>query len=246
MEEQNSGVIQSAPPVDAGVQTPIVQPVVEGQVASPGQVSEQPRIDPVAEANKAAEGQLQALLAEKERRKQAERQVDYYRNLAEAQGQRQGPQSPSYDPDDLASFSSVEQIVNSKVADIQKSMRQQQIDAYESQAKSKYSDFEQVIALAVDISHEPGMEGLGQAIMSAPNPAEFAYRIGKTHPQYSSIVTQKATATIADKISQNMNSAPTLTSAGGGSVFDNGSDKWKTASKEDIERKIHEIKFGRV
>lgn len=244
MSDENLGVIQSGTPTDGGASTPSEVPAEGGQVTSPEQSQQSaPQVDPVQARNAEAEGQLKALLAEREKRQLAERQADFYRQQVEAQ-QYQTPQA-KYDPEDLASFGSVEQIVKSEVAKIQKQYESMRLESLEVQARGKYNDFDHVLALAVEIANEPGNEGIGPAIMASKNPAETAYRIGLTHPRYSSTATQKAANSAVERIANNLNTAPTLSSVNGGTVRDPGANKWLHASKDELERRIQEIKFGR-
>ena len=190
------------------------------------------------------QGQLAALEAERERRQRAEQEADFYKNLA-LESQKNAykqPEQEAYNPDDLADYKNVNHLVDKKFEQVQSQLRQQEIRHQEEAAKRKYTDFDQMIAFAADLSKKN--PGLAKAIMAADDVADAAYWIGKSHPSNAQNLNKVATQQITKKISENLNRPATLTNAAGASVKQ-AADHWQNASSEDLEKRIHDIKFGR-
>ena len=189
------------------------------------------------------QGQLAALEAERERRQRAEQEADFYKNLAlESQKVAKQPEREEYNPDDLADYRNVNHLVDKKFEQVQGQLRQQEIRHQEEAAKRKYPDFDQMISFAAELSKKN--PGLAKAIMASDDVADAAYWIGKSHPSNVQNLSKVATQQITRKISENLNRPATLTNAAGSSVRQ-AADHWAYASSEDLEKRIHDIKFGK-
>jgi len=207
---------------------PIDEPIVQ---PDPNSRQEGVQKDP-------SDGQLKALIAEREKRQKAEQEREFFRQLALQQQSTQ--QQDAYDPDDIPTYDAVNHMLDEKVRRINQDIRSQQILQMELQAKSKYSDWEDVVVLAKDLAMQN--EGLGEAIMRSSNPAETAYLLGKTHPQYAEKQNQRVTQQVADKINNNLNRPPTLSSMGGGAANREDGSHYLNMSKADLEAEIRRVK----
>lgn len=220
--------------------SPVAEIVEPSHVEEPTQVEPQTP-EPELVQDPASQGQLSALVAEREKRQTVEKEREFYKQMALGQGQQQQPpqNEPQYDPEDLTTYDAVNQMVDNKINGVQEQIRSSQIMQMEQQAKAQYPDWESVIILAEEMARS--QPGLGQAILAAENPAETAYMIGKTHTRYSQIQNQRVTSEVADKINSNLNKTPTLSNVGSGQVPDQG-ERWKTATSTDLEAEIARVK----
>lgn len=236
---ENTGVTQeSMPPIEQPGEVSQIE-TEPGEVQQPQEPIQQEPVQQTQEPDPASQGQLSALVAEREKRQNAEREREFYRQMAMENQQPVQQREPEYDPEDLPTYDAVNQLVDDRVGKIQDQMRSQQLIQMEAQAKTKYPDWESVVLLAEEMSRSN--PGLGDAILNSANPAETAYLMGKTHDKYSQIQNQRVTSEVADKITTNLNTAPTLSNVGSGHVPDQG-ERWKTATSTDLEAEIARIK----
>lgn len=152
------------------------------------------------------EDELQKLLEEKERTIRLLQ--DSY---VKSQTQEQRQPEPEYDPEDLPTYRDVKNLVGKET----EALRQQYRSNYVSQrveiARSKYSDYDQVIDLGKQIIGN-NQQLADTIINTMEDPAEFVYNLGKTHSGYRPPVDNKG---VGDKIRNNLNRPNTLNQTSG-------------------------------
>jgi len=231
--EENTGVITESPSVEEEV----VEDVPQEEV---GVVDEQTAEEPANE---------QAVLTELQRvREELNRQrerSEFFERMAFSQQPQQKVQQElekQYDPEDLTTYGAVEEMVNRRLQGLEANYRQQYLNTLESAARQKYSDYDSVLGTytAELIKGNPGKgiapdPGVLNAIMHSSNPAELAYRIGMTHPDFSAGKVAQGVKKVSQKIEKNLNSPGTLSNVSKTAKKD-GSDYWDSASEEEFQK----------
>jgi len=231
MFEDTSGdkLTPSVPPADR------LTTAVEGQLSEPRHILE-PQSQPQQKSEQ--DGQLQALFAERKERQKLEAERDFLKQMI---SQPAKPQEPEYDPEELVTHANVANLLDKRFTHIEQKFRQNEIYQMEVAARQKYPDFDEVFLLTEEIAKNT--PGLGSTILNAPNPAEVAYALGKSHPSYLQKQISKSTSQVADKINSNLNTPPTLGSMSGSGVKDNVKN-WSNAPAMEVEAEIRKILMG--
>lgn len=153
---------------------------------------------------------------------------------------RQPQEEPEqdYDYDDIPTYEKVESIVDKKTQDFNNAIRQMRIDTKVREARSKYDDYDNVVTLGQQVVGNN--KRLAEAILEMDDPAEFVYNLGKSHPQYKP---SGKNGSVVDKVKRNLNKPNTLNQATGGNPSTKKS--FKDMSKEELEREIRKVRFGR-
>ena len=165
-----------------------------------------------------------ALVTEKEAKEQAERKADLLEQMLSNQN-RPVPEKPP-DPtesdeflDDWATNRSVKQMLDTERAKDSQDRKQRDGIAQEMRARETHPDWDTVVMkYAKELFNKPENAGLYESVMNSPNPAELAYSLGKTHPDYLQVITEETSKQVAGKINENLQKPPTLASMGGGNV----------------------------
>jgi hypothetical protein len=169
---------------------------------------------------------------------------DYLERLAFNQ-QPQAVNEPEYDPKDLVDFETAESLVDRKMDKrlqaIEQGYVQQRIQTMEAAARQKYSDYDSTLATftaeLIKGNPEKGIQpdlGLFNAINSSSNPAELAYRIGMTHPDFNKSRIADGARNISQKIEKNLSQPGTLSNAPR-QVQRDSADYWLNAKPEEFE-----------
>jgi hypothetical protein len=179
------------------------------------------------------------VVALREQNDMLRRQIELMQ-YTQAQGQQQEQdQYPQYDPDDLPTNRQVEEILNQKLQGIEKTSQERVREMQVQMAQQKYTDYDQVLKLADEVVGNN--QELKNAIFASDNPAEVAYRMGQTHPNYLKMSQQKARADVTGKVKNNFNRPNTLSQAGGGKP--STQKDFSSMSKDEFEKEIHRIKM---
>lgn len=213
---------------------------------------EQPSAPPAETKTDAVPGQQQeekqvpltALEDERRKRQSLEREAENLRRRTELLEQAAAQQQqPKYDPEDIPSFKDVDALLSAKIDQVRQETRQEKISRQVEVAKQKYSDWDEVYQLALQMAE--GNPGMADVIMNSTNPAMTAYDYGRLHPSYSEKIKTKVTQELADKINGNLNSQKTLTDAGGGGTPAPEKNWRMLAGSKELRDRINEVKFGR-
>ena len=178
------------------------------------------------------------VVALREQNEMLRRQVEL---LQYGQQQDNQPQQQALydDPEDLPTNRQVEDMVNQRFQSVQEQQKQQTTNFQVQMARQNYSDYDEVIRLADQVVGNN--EGLKNAILASQNPAETAYNLGKSHPDYLKMSQQKARADVAGKVKNNFNRPNTLSQAGGGKP--STQKDFNSMSRTEIEEEIHRVKM---
>ncbi len=229
--------------LETGVNTAVPPTPTELVEPEPTEPTEPEPTEPIAAQEPGAtevDGLTAGIQDERGKRQEAERQANFYRDLAMSNVQDQQPQEQSLSDDDLLDARSVEKFIDQKTGAIQQQVRQQMITQQEQSQRLAHSDYDTMVDnYAKDIlSKNPAMY---DALQNAVNPAEFAYQLAQSHPEYiqNKINSEKTKVTqnVTETINQNLNIPPTLGAVGGNSVQEIAKD-WASASDADVEAEI--------
>ena len=150
------------------------------------------------------------------RNDELQRQMDFMRAMS-VQTKSPEKQAPAYQEDEYVPYGATEQLVDQKLGAIRESLRAQEVAMFEKQAEKDYPDFKNVVDKYTRDLITQGKASY-DAIMAAQNPAEFAYLIGTTHPDYRKSQEERIRAevakTVAGKINENLNTQKTITKVG--------------------------------
>ena len=156
-------------------------------------------------------------------------------------------QAPEYDPEDLATNATVEEMVEKRVKAIEQKAAQDKVTSYESAARSTYTDYDDV---AIKLTSElirgnpakgiPPNRGLADALVASvnrgENASELAYSFGKTHPEYSNNAVADGVKNLTSKIEKNLNTPQTLSNATRSQPEKIDENYWNNQSKADFEK----------
>ena len=221
---EQTGAVATPPVADQGQQG-------EGQVQQPEVASQEVKTVPL-EAFETVRREAQEHKAELERqRMRAE--------ILEHAAQQQQKQAPAWDPEDVPLNKDVARMVQEQVGPVQEQVRQDRLAIQEQQARMKYTDFDQVSELGIEMVKQ--IPGMADIVLNTPNPAEIVYNYGKTHPSYSKMQQQAATHKVTQAINQNLNQPRTLSEAGGGGAPSIQTDWRDKAGSAEMADKIAKV-----
>lgn len=250
MSDQLSGVSTEG-------MSPVSEPVQPVQSSEPNQQNvSQPVIDnnvPAGIDDNTREGFISAVQAEREKARIEAQKAEFYKQQYEESIRQQAyappvqqQTAPKYNPDEIPDIRTVEQILEDKMNVIlqqnQQTQRQAWISAKESEARQKYSDYDDVVQKAMEMAEflDPGYKA---AILNSNNPAEMAYFIGKQHPDYK--LTQEkqfqSQSTLA-AIQNNAQKPPTLSQIKDGGSVQQQAGFYKNMPSNEWQAKLAEIK----
>lgn len=154
----------------------------DGPVAEEAVTADQPEPETATEpeAPAAPEPQTEthvpyaAMKAEREKRQKLEREVqEYQRQLQELRA----PAQPQQQPQRVEIWEDPDAFVSQRVQAVEQTATQRLYAALEAQARELYPDYDDVFAVVQE--HAKTNPAIGQQVLSAPNPALAAYKLGK-------------------------------------------------------------------
>lgn len=244
--------------------SPVDEPAVSDPVDSDNLEEGGDKTDPIDETDSGAapdsdpvQGLTEGIQAEREQRQKAEAEARFYRELAERQMtapsvREEKPVDPyaGYDPEDYLpageAIKLTQQAIRQEMDPVKEQMRQGEIARQVEHAKATYQDYESTIQLGLDVAGKMGLKE--SQIMDMPNPAEYMYRLGRSHDDYIDTkiksATQQATKKTVDTIQGNLNAPRTLSDASGknSSVKDNA-NRIANMSREEFEKEFPEANW---
>lgn len=161
----------------------------DGVTDQQAETADQP--EPVAakepEAPAAPEAQAEthvpyaAMKAEREKRQERERELqESNRRMAELERQLQelrNPAQPQQQAQRVEIWEDPDAFVSQHVQRVEQATTQRMYAALEAQARELYPDYDDVFAVVQE--HAKANPAIGQQVLSAPNPALAAYKLGK-------------------------------------------------------------------
>ena len=162
--------------VEAVVEEPAAEPEVEPEVVDePEKVVEEPKA-------KTDDGKvpIQALLEEREKRQQYERELKEFREQQD-KAKKEAPKLPDYFENPDAYNAAIEQMVQERVTGLEQKVNQQMSQAWlsmsERAAKARYQDFDEKLeAFSLEAQTNPV---LAAQMMQSPDPGDYVYQTGK-------------------------------------------------------------------
>ena len=191
---------------------------VDETVASDGDVTEPAKEEtaPVEDLSKVVQELRDQLKNQSGRNDELQRQMEFMRAMS-VQPKSPEKQAPAYQADEYVPYGETEKLVDQKLGAIRENLRAQEVAMFEKQAEKDYPDFKDVVDKYTRDLIQKGKASY-EGIMAAQNPAEFAYLIGTTHPDYRKSQEEKIRAevakTVAGKINENLNTQKTITKVG--------------------------------
>lgn len=173
---------------DTGEETPQVEDNEPAVEAKPEALDETPEVTPEVETKAAKtpppgdDGKvpIQALLEEREKRQQYERELKEYREQQE-KAKKDAPKLPDYFEDPEGYNAAVEKMVQERVSGLEAKVNQQMSAAWlsmsERAAKARYQDFDEKLeAFSKEAQTNPV---LAAQMMQSPDPGDYVYQTGK-------------------------------------------------------------------
>jgi len=255
MSEEAMGVeATEVSPTSETVETPVEAPIDHGENILAGGVEEVVVDDspvPETEGTSSDDGVMAELARVREEVTRQKDRNDYLERMA-FNNSPPAPvvpaaQAPEYDPEDLATNATVEEMVNKRIRDIENKNSQQRIVNHESEARKNHTDYDAVaIQLTTELikgnpakgirPHQGLADALVASVQRGENASELAYTFGKTHPEYSSSAIANGVKDVTQKIERNMNTPQTLSNATRSQSEKVDGNFWENASDEDFEK----------
>jgi hypothetical protein len=204
---------------------PIEQPSIEEQT---------PRRDYETEYNNVSE----ALKQERSRADEAQRRAEFIERVALNNVPQQYTEpEPEFDPNYIPDNATVDKLIEKRMAPILNQVKDQQLLNQENAVRTQNPDWDEVFEYYKQIAKEdPEMHNL---VMASKNPAQRAYRLGKSHPDYEKKVGQTAAGAVVNRISNNLSSPPTLNNINGASQT--GEIDWSQATRAQVLARAKQI-----
>ena len=146
-----------------------------------------------------------AIQADRQREKADAEELRKQNLILQGMIERGGRQQQAPEPENLneiATVADVMNILNKKKAEDMEYRRQERVNQSIANAKAKYKDYTEVIELADDLLK--GQPDALAAIMQLNDPAEFAYLLGKSHPNYGKKGNQQVAQDVIARIQANL------------------------------------------
>lgn len=165
----------------------------ELELKQPETEAEEPQEEPEVKAEKPEEPEkptpppgdegkvpLQALLDEREKRQQYEKELKAFREQQE-KAKAQAPKLPDYFEDPEGYNAAVDKLVQDRVSQVEARVNQQMSQAWlsmsERAAKARYQDFDEKLeAFSQEAQNNPV---LAAQMVQSPDPGEYVYQTGK-------------------------------------------------------------------
>jgi len=218
---------------------------VETTVSSaetPVENTEQIVVESPTEQSRAEEGLIQGFQAEREKRQLAEQRAQLLEQMMynqQNQQHQQPTQLPDYAPDDLVTVRTAEQILEQRLGKIEQQNRERLLNTQVEMMRNKVGkqEYDEVI----DLFKRTASPSMINVVMSSDNPAELAFQLGSSQPEYQRKVNDKATKAITSKVSANLDKPQTLNNMSGSSPQFVTKD-YSNMSDAEIDREARKIK----
>lgn len=108
-------------------------------------------------------------------------------------------------------------------------------------ARNKYADYDK----AIEYFDKFATETEKYIVLTSRDPAERAYRYGKSHPDFQKTIVADTAKTVLDNVNKHVNTQKTLSNAGGGGFSeDDAVKKIQNMSDEDFDKEFNRIMYG--
>lgn len=134
----------------------------------------------------------------------------------------------------------MQQQVAPQIQQVEKRVRQAMGYMSEQAAKSRYNDYDEAIGLAAEMLNQNPV--YGQMIANAQDPAEAAYRLGRSHPKYFEQAVAKERKKVAEKIQSNSEKPTMPRKKGTPAQRKTAADAVWNASEETFDKWLRETK----
>jgi hypothetical protein len=215
------------------------QQSAQQEFSQPEQVEEQVEQAPDRDYKTEYENVQEALRQERSRADEAQRRAEFIERVAlnnAPQQQYQEPE-PEFDPNYIPDNATVDKLIEKRMAPILNQVKDQQLLNQENAVRTQNPDWDEVFEYYKQIAREdPEMHKL---VMASKNPAQRAYRLGKSHPDYEKKIGQTAASTVVNRINNNLSSPPTLNNINGASQT--GEIDWSKATRAQVLARAKQI-----
>ena len=226
----------------------------EGEVSEVGGEGQQAEGELEAGVAQSAEGEgVEPRISADEIARNAElkilRQLFNQGGVPQAPVVKQAPVDPIADllkgrtDDDLLTVSDVKRLLGATRDSSEQAIRTQMRDMSERVARIRYSDYDDVLDnyTAKMIAKNPD---LLDAINRSSDPAEAAYLLGRSHPDFVQSQIKASTAKVADKIQKNATKPKTLSARATGTPRVSSDDRYASMTDADFEKEIQKALNG--
>jgi len=180
---------------------------------------------------------------EKSKRQFAETQLAMLQNAAF----QQQPQQEEFKlaDDDTPTLKEVRDVIRQEISsriDPQLNIGQNMIvKQSDNLARQRYDDYDDVLTLTKEMA-QANPKGVQDYLLSQPDPAEAAYRLGLGHPKYEEIRAKKANQQVTNKIKKNQQKVNTLSDTGASSTAaQNRQKEYEQMTTAEINAEISRI-----
>ncbi len=191
------------------------------------------------QGNDEVDGLRQGIQAEREKRQKLEGQNEYLQNMISQQQQPAQSEETGYDPEEYIPAGEVKNLIAEEINGMKSQFRAQTVQGQVEDCKARYSDWDEVYKYAIDL--ETKSPGLGDALLNTPNPAESAYNLGRSHPDYIKKMIENGTKSTIDKMNQNANSTSLASARSGQSKSMDNADAIGNLSDDDFEKLVQSM-----
>ena len=187
---------------------------------------------------------------EREKRQELEQRLGFIEQQMYYANQPQQPQGqPEPDIDynnDYPTYKDTGKMVDERVNSVFSQGRNMILDTQVRFARKEHDDFEDVVKLADEITRRDarrdGNNPTFDYIMKSNNPAETAYMIGKTHPDYEKIRQATTSKQVTKQIKSNAKKTQTLSDTGAsGTTQADAAKRYENMSVEQMEDEIARV-----
>ena len=142
--------------------------------------------------------------------------------------------------EDLMTVADIRKAFGSATSQFQTQMQTQMRDMSERVARIRYTDYDDILEKYTGplIARRPD---LMEVINKSADPAETAYLLGRSHPDFIQAQLSQKTNAVADKIQKNVQKPKTLSARTSGAPRVNADDKYHSMSDADFEAELERL-----
>lgn len=142
--------------------------------------------------------------------------------------------------EDLMTVADIRKALGGATSQMQTQIQTQMRDMTERVARIRYTDYDDVLEnyTAKMIARRPD---LMEVINKSADPAETAYLLGRSHPDFIKAQLSQKTNALADKIQKNTQKPRTLSARTSGAPRVSGDDRYNSMSDADFDAELEKI-----
>ena len=142
--------------------------------------------------------------------------------------------------EDLMTVADIRKALGGATSQFQTQLQTQMRDMSERVARIRYTDYDDILEKYTSplIARRPD---LMEVINKSADPAETAYLLGRSHPDFIKTQLAQKTSAVADKIQKNVQKPKTLSARTSGAPRVSADDKYKSMNDADFDAELERI-----